>query len=194
MSKKAIIVPGIGYTTDRSLLYFAGKVAQNAGYELQKIQFSGFEKGVKGDPEKMKRAFDHAYNQLMEQLPSFDRDDEVLFISKSIGTAVSLRADIEKDIRARHILFTPLMETMELLGELLDRQGKERRSDIVVFHGLADPWAAENDGMRVMAEQRGVEYHELPGANHSLETGNPIRDLEYQKNIMEIILSDERKV
>lgn len=194
MSKKAIIVPGIGYTTDRSLLYFAGKVAQNAGYELQKIQFSGFEKGVKGDPEKMKRAFDHAYNQLMEQLPSFDRDDEVLFISKSIGTAVSLRADIEKDIRARHILFTPLMETMGLLGELLDRQGKKRRSDIVVFHGLADPWATDNDGMRVIAEQRGVEYHELPGANHSLETGNPIRDLEYQKNIMEIILSDERKV
>ena len=193
MSKKAIIVPGIGYTTDRSLLYFAGKVAQNAGYELQKIQFSGFEKGVKGNPEKMKRAFSHAYEQMTAQLPSLDKDD-VLFISKSIGTAVSLRADIEKDIRARHILFTPLMETMELLGELLDRQGKERRSDIVVFHGLADPWAADNDGMRVMAEQRGVEYHELPGANHSLETGNPIRDLEYQKNIMEIILSDERKV
>lgn len=194
MSKIAIIVPGIGYTTDRSLLYFAGKVAQNAGYELQKIQFSGFEKGVKGNPEKMKRAFSHAYEQLMEQRPSFDRDDEVLFISKSIGTAVSLRADIENDIRARHILFTPLMETMELMQQLLEKQGKSRRSDLIIFHGLADPWAADNDSMRVIAEQRGVEYHELPGANHSLETGNPIRDLEYQKNIMEIVLSDERKV
>ena len=145
-----------------------------------------FEKGVKGNPEKMKRAFSHAYEQLMEQLPSFDRDDEVLFISKSIGTAVSLRADIEKDIRARHILFTPLMETMELMQQLLEKQGRSRRSDLIIFHGLADPWAADNDSMRVIAEQRGVEYHELPGANHSLETGNPIVDMDSQKKTMEI--------
>lgn len=132
MSRIAIIVPGIGYTTDRSLLYFAGKVAQNAGYELQKIQFSGFEKGVKGNPEKMKRAFSHAYEQLLE------------------------------------------------------KQGRSRRSDMIIFHGLADPWAADNDSMRVIAEQRGVEYHELPGANHSLETGNPIVDMDSQKKTMEI--------
>lgn len=186
MSRIAIIVPGIGYTTDRSLLYFTGKVAQSLGYTLTRIQFSGFEKGVKGNPEKMKRAFSHAYEQLMEQLPSFDRDDEVLFISKSIGTAVSLRADIEKDIRARHILFTPLMETMELMQQLLEKQGRSRRSYLIIFHGLADPWAADNDSMRVIAEQRGIEYHELPGANHSLETGNPIVDMDSQKKTMEI--------
>ena len=79
MSKIAIIVPGIGYTTDRSLLYFAGKVAQNAGYEILKIRFSGFEKGVKGDPEKMKRAYDQAYKQLLEQLKTPDKKDVVVF-------------------------------------------------------------------------------------------------------------------
>lgn len=186
MSKIAIIVPGIGYTTDRSLLYFAGKVAQNAGYEILKIRFSGFEKGVKGDPEKMKRAFDHAYNQLMEQLPTPDKKDEVLFISKSIGTAVSLKADIEKEIRAKHILFTPLIETMELLQKLIRAQDDERQSDMLVFHGLDDPWAADNDSMKEMAGKSGLEYHEIAGANHSLETGEPVADLENQKKIMEI--------
>ena len=184
MSKIAIIVPGIGYTTDRSLLYFAGKVAQSAGYEIMKIRFSGFEKGVKGDPEKMKRAFDHAYNQLMEQLHESDKKDDVLFISKSIGTAVSLKADIEKEIRAKHILFTPLMETMELLHKLLEKQGTKRRSDILVFHGLADPWATDNVRIRDIAEQATVKYYEVSNANHSLETGDPIVDLGNQKEIM----------
>lgn len=181
--KNAVIVPGIGYTTDRSLLYFAGKLAEQTGYQRKIIRFSGFEKGVKGDSAKMKRAFLHAYDQLTEQLSGFEAGEDI-FISKSIGTAVSLKADIEMGLQARHILFTPLMETMELLKELIRKQGDDRKGDIIVFHGLSDPWAADNDAIAEAAKDCGVSFHEVEAANHSIETGDAIRDV---KNLLSVL-------
>jgi phosphoglycolate phosphatase len=182
--KKAFIVPGIGYTADRSLLYFTGKMAENAGYTRDVIGFGGFEKGVKGDPEKMKRAFRHAYNQLTEQLPE-DAAEGDIFISKSIGTAVSLHADLKKGIRARHILFTPLAETMHELRLLLESQGSERAKDIIVFHGLKDPWAPDNEQLSEDAEECGVTYYQVTDANHSLETGEVMTDIGNLRGILE---------
>lgn len=186
MSSIAVIVPGIGYTVDRSLLYFTGKLASEAGYDRVNVRFSGFESGVKGDPSKIQRAFEHAYRQLCEQLPELKQDDDVLFISKSIGTAASLRADAEKGIRARHIIFTPLMETMTQLEDLLQKQGRDRAGDIIVFHGLSDPWADDNAVMKARAEKAGVAYYETENANHSLETGDPVADMGLQEHIMQV--------
>ena len=43
MRKIAVIFPGVGYTKDRPLLYYAGKQAQKSGYELVHVDFSGIE-------------------------------------------------------------------------------------------------------------------------------------------------------
>lgn len=179
----ALIVPGIGYTADRSLLYFAGKLAEKAGFGTVRIRLDGFEKGIKGDKEKLDRAISHGYGLLMDQLP----DQESLFISKSIGTALSLMADLEKEIGAAHILFTPLPETISLLDEILSAQGEERAGDFLVFHGKDDPWARDNSGMRAEVERLGIAYYEIDGANHSLETGDPLLDLCNQQRIMGIV-------
>ncbi|MQN00750.1 MAG: hypothetical protein DUD27_07310 [Lachnospiraceae bacterium] len=181
----AYIVPGIGYTVDRSLLYFTGRIAYNAGYHRRPITFGRFEKGVKGDPEKMKRAFIQAYNKLNEQLPE-DASSGDIFISKSIGTAVSLQADLKRNIGAKHILFTPLNETMHILKLLLEQQGSERSKDIIVFHGLADQWAPDNELISSEACECGVAYYEVTEANHSLETQNVMTDIGNLKSILDV--------
>ncbi|MCI6648985.1 MAG: hypothetical protein MSH24_05580 [Lachnospiraceae bacterium] len=206
--KTAYIVPGIGYTTDRSLLYFSGKLAEKAGYTRKPIHFGGFEKGVKGDEEKMKRAFRHAYNQLIDQLPENQsgkqtdksRADHVsdntiasnqaeesqnLFISKSIGTAVSLRADRRLGLHSKHILFTPLQETMYELKLLLEAQGSNRANDIIIFHGLNDPWAPDNELISSEAEECSVTLCQITEANHSLETGNVLTDIGNLRSVLE---------
>lgn len=202
--KTAYIVPGIGYTTDRSLLYFSGKLAEKAGYTRKPIHFGGFEKGVKGDEEKMKRAVRHAYNQLIDQLPENQTDksrvDHVsyntiasnqaeesqnLFISKSIGTAVSLRADRKLGLNAKHILFTPLPETMYELKLLLEAQGSNRANDIIIFHGLNDPWAPDNEQIASEAEECSVTLCQITEANHSLETGNVLTDIGNLRSVLE---------
>ena len=41
MKKIAVVFPGVGYTKDRPLLYYAGKLAAANGYELIHRDFSG---------------------------------------------------------------------------------------------------------------------------------------------------------
>lgn len=185
--KTAYIVPGIGYTTDRSLLYFSGKLAEKAGYTRKPIHFGGFEKGVKGDEEKMKRAVRHAYNQLTEQLPDDlgKYEQQALFISKSIGTQVSLMADRKFRLGAKHILFTPLPETMYELRLLLEAQGSARAEDIIIFHGLKDPWAPDNELISSEAEECKVTLCQITDANHSLETGSVLTDIGNLRSVLE---------
>ena len=40
MSKLAVVFPGMGYTTERALLYYAGKVAEKCGYKRVSLNFS----------------------------------------------------------------------------------------------------------------------------------------------------------
>ena len=94
MSKIAVIFPGVGYNKDRPLLYYAGKLAGKSGYELRFVDFSG----IKWSKEQLKdRAF---LLKTLETCLKMTEDalkdagdmasDEVIFISKSIGTVVSL--------------------------------------------------------------------------------------------------------
>lgn len=46
--KIAVLFPGIGYTCDKPLLYYAAQIAAEQGYEIVKVNYSGFEAGIKG--------------------------------------------------------------------------------------------------------------------------------------------------
>ena len=92
MGKKlAVIFPGIGYHTDKPLLYYAKKLAVKHGYQIVEVAYQGFRKDIKGNADKMQEAFESALrqteNQLAEQV--WPDTDEILFISKSIGTIVA---------------------------------------------------------------------------------------------------------
>ena len=58
--KLAVLFPGIGYTCDKPLLYYAEKLALAYGYEVKRVVYGNFPSGVKGDREKMKAAFESA--------------------------------------------------------------------------------------------------------------------------------------
>ena len=93
MSKIAVLFPGIGYHTDKPLLYFSRKLAKSKGYEIIEVNYGGFPAGVKGSAEKMKEAYVMALSQAEEILTGvdFSKYEDVLFISKSVGTAVAAR-------------------------------------------------------------------------------------------------------
>ena len=54
--KLAVIFPGIGYHTDKPLLYYSKRLAKQYGYDIVEVTYGGFPKDVKGSPEKMKEA------------------------------------------------------------------------------------------------------------------------------------------
>ena len=47
MKKLAVIFPGVGYHTDKPLLYYSKKLASRNGYEIVEVPYGKFPKGVR---------------------------------------------------------------------------------------------------------------------------------------------------
>ncbi len=167
--KTAVLFPGIGYTCDKPLLYYAGKLAASCGYRVLPLSYGGFPSNVRGDLEKMKLCLDMARQQAAEQLSEVDWSacEDILFISKSVGTLTAALYAGEHRIPARHLLLTPLKETIDFLPA---------DAEAAVFHGTADPWQ-KTEPLTAVCAARGIVPHLTPGANHSLETGDLETDL-----------------
>ena len=168
-NKLAVLFPGMGYHSDKPLLYYAKKLAREHGYEVVDIKYDFQVKAreIMYDKEAKDEVFYHAVREAEKQLEilDFSSYDRILFIGKSIGTTVAAYFDKENGINARHVVFTPVPDTFKYLR---DNCG-------IVFHGTADPWCETK-----LAESRCEELHlelvKVADANHSLETDDPITD------------------
>ena len=126
--KLAVIFPGIGYTADKPLLYYASRLAKKHGYQIHTVSYSNLPGNIKGDSIKMKQAFELAFAQTEQALDTIDwfSYGSILFISKSIGTAISSAYAAKHHLKVRNILFTPLEDTFSF-----PLQGS------IAFHGTA---------------------------------------------------------
>ncbi len=178
MKKLAVIFPGVGYHTDKPLLYYAKKLAKQKDYEIIELKYKDLPENIKGDPQKMSLAFDIAYTQTEKQLKEIDYEeyDKICFISKSIGTVIAASYDRGHELKARHIYFTPVPQTFMLAGE----------ESGTVFHGLDDPWC-QNPIVEKGCRERELPLFTYETANHSLETGDAIKDLGIMTEVMGIV-------
>ena len=183
MSKITIIFPGIGYNSDRPLLYYGRKLAERNGYECRTVPYvyQG-DMNIRGDLQKMEEAFKALYLQAQGILADagLEKYDDVLFISKSVGTVIAAAyAECLRDKmicgtgRLRHVLYTPLEYTFKYDTE-----------NAMGFLGTADPWCVPDEVIRIAKEQN-VPVHVYEGANHSLETGDILADLNILKDVIE---------
>ena len=179
MKKMAVIFPGIGYHSDKPLLYYSKKLVQKLGYEIVEVTYSGFPARILGDEKKMKESFLLAMEQTKERLKEYNpgETDDVLFISKSIGTAVAAAFAGQEKLKVRHVLFTPVLETFDV-GGFFDHA--------VAFHGTADPWA-ETEEITERCCSLKIPLFIAPDGNHSLETGDVITDIRAVEECMKYI-------
>ena len=169
MGKTAIIFPGIGYHKDKPLLYYSRCLAKEAGYSVECIDFLGivWEKGDLRDPAKMNEFFVHTMQCAEKSLSgiSVAADDELLFISKSIGTVVAACYAKEKGLNVKQIYFSPIVP----FGIYAQDYG-------MAFYGDNDPLADYREIEGICVDKK-IEAHRIEGGNHSLETGDTERDL-----------------
>lgn len=172
--KLAVIFPGIGYHTDKPLLYYSKKLVKAHDYEIVEVPYGNFPKGVKGSPDKMKEAFFAALNQAEEMLHNVDfaAYDRLLFISKSIGTAVAAAYADRHVLKTNNIFFTPVAETFPFV-----------KQEGIVFHGTDDPWV-ETEIVVKECKNRRLPLYLTEGANHSMETGDVAADLKNLRIMM----------
>lgn len=175
--KIAVLFPGVGYTFDRPLLYFAAKLAEKRGYEIRRVSYGNFPKNMRGDAAKMQAAFDSAAAEAREILSDVDWGSytEILFISKSIGTIVAAEFRKANGIHARSISYTPMRHTF-LFAE----------GEGIMFHGTADPWEPDNAAVEEGCRRIGQPLYLFEGANHSLETGDVDTDIVNLRRVMKL--------
>ena len=172
--KLAVFFPGIGYTCDKPLLYYSARLARQHGYEILSVPYTGFPENVRGDARKMKEAFSIALSQAENILQNVDWDSftDILFLSKSVGTVVSIVFAKRHHLKVRNILFTPLAETFSL-----------PTGTAIAFHGTADPWA-DTKQLQQLSEERKVPLFLTEHADHSLETGDVQTDLQILETVL----------
>ena len=174
--KLCVLFPGIGYHCDKPLLYYTAKLARSKGYEVIALRYLGFPEGTKGNDEKMRRAALHALGQSEEQLAGTDmtRYERIVFAGKSIGTAACLAFRERYGVKAECLLYTPLEMTFEHPAQ-----------DCTAFHGTSDPWA-DTAAIERLCGENGVKLYKYSDANHSIETGDALRDIAYLGEIIGI--------
>lgn len=175
MSKAAVVFPGIGYHADKPLLYYSRKIALQKGYDIIDVPYENFPRGIKGSEQKMREAFLIAHRQTQEMLGDvdFSEYEDILFISKSVGTAVAGAYAAGRGLKTRNIFYTPL----EISFQYMKQPG-------IVFTGTADPWVSY-ETVREGCRKSGYPLFVTEGADHSLETGNVPEDIRSLMNIMD---------
>ncbi|MBP5530021.1 MAG: alpha/beta hydrolase [Lachnospiraceae bacterium] len=190
MSNIVVVFPGIGYTSDKPLLYYALKLARKFGYdEVRTLTYNfSYKSDLKTDRETYKRACNRVVKFTEEELKGIDwmSYDKILFISKSLGTvaAASFEYDLtrfyNKEVSPfvlppiKQIFFTPLEETFRYSVK-----------NAIGFIGTSDPWS-DLDKITKFANKQYIPITVYEKANHSLETGNMDLDLKNMADIMSV--------
>lgn len=171
MKNLAVIFPGIGYTTDRPLLYYAGKIAKKYGFDVVNVSY-----GTLPDSDNKMKLYDYALmaaNTAVNRI-AFEEYDSIFFISKSIGTAVGGTIQQNLPQKVNHIFFTPINESVPFLCR-----------DSIVFTGSNDPMVHISEVMK-RREELEFELHIAKEADHSLETGDVLKDISVLRKIEEL--------
>lgn len=115
MSKIVVCFPGIGYHCDKPLLYYSRNLAHELEYkDSRNVSYSYRAGNIRGNEEKMKEAYEVLFSQAEAGLADivWSAYDDVLFISKSIGTVIAASYAEKYALKhVRHILYTPLTQT-----------------------------------------------------------------------------------
>lgn len=174
--KLAVLFPGIGYTCDKPLLYYAGKLAEKNGFEVKPVPYKNFPQKEKGDRKKMEQSFQIAVEQSEEILKEikWDQYEDIVFISKSVGTIVAAYFMKQHKINGRSISFTPLEDTFTFA-----------EGEGIMFHGTSDPWVKDSENIRQGCNKIGQTLYITENANHSLETGDVLYDMKNMVSLME---------
>lgn len=176
--KLAVFFPGIGYRFDKPLLYYSKKLAAECGFDtILEVDYQiKKNKNIRGNEEKMQQAYQEACQNGKQFLESISWEDyeDVVFVSKSIGTAVAAHFANYYQRKIRQIYYTPLAQTF-----------LTNPTPGIAFSGTADPWVPDVESLIRQCQKSKIETHRIEGANHSLEVADTMENLKILQEVME---------
>lgn len=173
MKKLVIMFPGVGYTMDCPLLYYASFLYEAKGYEQIHMKYNS----ILLNPdltreEKTLQARDYVWEKAKDI--DFSAYDEVVFLSKSFGTAEAGYLAEKLGISPTQIYLTPMPRALTYIKE----------TDTVVI-GTADEVYPE---CKAYFDEHDIRAMYIEGANHSLEIkGRLFESLEILKDVIKFV-------
>ena len=140
------------------LLYFGAQHFEELGYEKRFLSY----------PRNREITLENVLSNALDLLRDLDwsKYEDIVFVSKSLGTVVSCMVKEILNIPARLILFTPLEETLPYI--------RKENAVILVAMGDQDHYL---DASRVtkLCEKEGIRCHIEPGIGHRMEAEKDLR-------------------
>lgn len=173
MKKLMIVFPGIGYGLDSPLLYYADFVYETKGYDRIHMNYQSiFSNKELSLENKLQKVREYVLDQVKGI--NFDLYDEVVFLSKSVGSveagilAERLKLDVVQ------IFITPIEEAVSYCN-----------ANSIVVIGTQDK---AYELYKNHCEENKIKALYIKDANHSLEVeGQPYESIDVLKNVMRFI-------
>lgn len=192
--KLAVFFPGRRYGVDCPLLYYAENVCRKKGYETLLMHYSEHRdvKDMITIEENVKAVLPYVKKRIRER--DLGQYDEILFVSKSIGTVIAgwLEQELERERclpmqeeekgvsldlpLIRHIFMTPLVQTFPYM---------ESDKNIVIC-GSEDDYL-DMEELRDFCKKHGIHRYCFEGVGHSMEHEKMKDTLKVMGEIMRIV-------
>lgn len=157
-----VLFPGVRYSVDTPLLYYAGRAFAQRGYEVRAVDYGDGAQSLTGLAETAAALEEPVLAQLRSW--ALEECEDVVFVSKSIGTVLAGRCAAALNASMRHIYLTPLELSLPFLN----------RAEDVVFGAGADPFL-DAERLKTHCEEHGVPLKVYPGVGHRLEDKADLR-------------------
>lgn len=176
MKKLIVLFPGIRYSVDMPLLYYARLKYEEKGYESIKVNYDNSYKEKKTLKEYIEEGKNYALNQLKDI--DFSQYEDIVFVSKSMGTVVSGWLEEKLKIKVRHIYLTPLEATLPYI--------RKEKDIIIVVAGTKDKHINAEE-LKDYCKKEEINCKLIEGVGHRLEIENNIeRNIDILKEVIKL--------
>lgn len=155
--KLVIVFPGRNYSCDKPLLYYAGKVFEKRGYDVVRLSYNFRLKGNKNDIAGLIEEAKPYVEKAMDKI-DFGKYKDIVFVSKSMGTALAGHFEQIYGIRVRHIFLTPVQESLKYM----------ERGKCIVVSGKNDD-ILETRKLKIYCVEQDIPLKRFDDVGHSLE-------------------------
>ena len=173
MKKLVVIFPGVGYGLDSPLLYYADFLYETNGFDRIHMNYQSiFSNRDLSLENKLQKVREYIWLQVKEV--NFDLYDEVVFLSKSVGSVEAgiLAEQLKLDVV--QVFITPVEEAISYCD-----------ANSIVVIGTKDK---AYELYKNHCEENGIKVMYVEDANHSLEIeGKPYESIDVLKGVMKFI-------
>ena len=173
MKKLVVFFPGAGYGMDCPLLYYADFLYETNGYERKVMDYQSIVRNPQlSVEEKKKQVRDFVANQAKDII--FDEYEEIVFVSKSVGTIEAGWLAEQLSVKVTQIFLTPVSETIPYftLDNKIVIGTKDKAYEIV----------------KTTCDEKHIAAVYIEDANHFLEVeGKPYESIDVLKRVLEFI-------